>query len=321
MKSTRVTSSLTAAAAITVAIVGAPVASADVVTTTLGQQADLVDGDVIQSWTVSDLRASTDVIPYSVRGTLWEATASDEAMQGNAIPIVSNFNARAGNGETYRVLFGVATPQGVNPATLTQGQVTKGKVYFDVTGDSPDSVVYRSGGDDRVLWKQPPPSNRQTPPARRSATPVPARRAATPAPAAAPTPVPAVVADDAPLPEGSQGTPLPEDTPAAPVPASSQGTPLPEDAPAAPVPESRHGTPLPDDAPAAPVPAGSQGTPLPENTAAAPVPESRHGTQLPRSAQGTPLPEIAEEALPEGDPVPAGMQESPVPTTTPVPLP
>ena len=46
----------------------------------------------------------------------------------------SDFNARARNGETYRVLFGAATPQGVNPATIAQGQQTTGKLYFDVTG-------------------------------------------------------------------------------------------------------------------------------------------------------------------------------------------
>jgi len=49
------------------------------------------------------------------------------------------------NGETYRVLFGAATPQGVNPATIAQGQQTTGKLYFDVTGAEPDSVVYNAG--------------------------------------------------------------------------------------------------------------------------------------------------------------------------------
>jgi hypothetical protein len=67
--------------------------------------------------------------------------ATDQAIQGAATPIVSNLNARAQSGQTYRAQFGVATPQGVNPATLGPGEETTGKVYFDVTGDKPDSVV------------------------------------------------------------------------------------------------------------------------------------------------------------------------------------
>ena len=136
MKITATTTVLATAA--TVGIIGAPLASAeDVTTTTVGSQNKLTDGDVVQGWTISDLRPSSDAIPYPVAGALWEATATDEAIQGAATPIVSNLNARTGNGQTYRVLFGVATPQGVNPATIGQGDKTTGKVYFDVTGDAP----------------------------------------------------------------------------------------------------------------------------------------------------------------------------------------
>jgi hypothetical protein len=75
-------------------------------------------------------------------------TATDEALEGSATPIVSNLNARSKSGETYRALFQVATSEGVNPTTLAQGQKTSGKVYFDVTGDGPESVVYNAGGRD-----------------------------------------------------------------------------------------------------------------------------------------------------------------------------
>src|SRR6185369_6090494 len=105
------------------------------------------------------------------RGTLWEATATDEAIQGSVTPIVSNLNARAANGDNYRVLFQVATPQGVNPATLAQGQKTTGKVYFDVTGATPDSVVYNAGGRDLLLWLQPAPAPQQA----GASSPAPAR--------------------------------------------------------------------------------------------------------------------------------------------------
>ena len=156
----KITSALAAAAAIaaagSVGIIGAPNAAADdTSTTTIGSQAKLVDGNVVQGWTITGLKTSSDPIPYPVAGTLWEATATDEAIQGGATPIVSNLNARARSGQTYRALFGVATPQGVNPSTLAPGEKTTGKVYFDVTGETPDSVVYNAGGQDLLVWVQP----------------------------------------------------------------------------------------------------------------------------------------------------------------------
>lgn len=46
--------------------------SAEVGSHGLGSQATLVNGDVVQGWTVSDLKPSTDSIPYPVAGTLWK---------------------------------------------------------------------------------------------------------------------------------------------------------------------------------------------------------------------------------------------------------
>jgi hypothetical protein len=274
----------TVATAGAVALVSAPISSAeDVTTTTVGSQAKLVDGNVIQGWTISDLRPTSDEIPYPVAGTLWEATATDEAIQGSAIPIVSNLNARAHSGQTYRVLFGVATPQGVNPATLGEGQQTTGKVYFDVTGDAPDAVVYSAGGQDLLAWAQAAPAPRRsgtqhpTPPARSQASPTPAASPATPAPAA----------------PAAQGT--------TPAPAAPAATPVPA-APGAPLPASAEA------APGAPLPAGSQGTPLPASSQGTPVPAGSQGTPLPAGSQGTPA-----LAGVEGTPAPAG--------TTPTPLP
>lgn len=83
-----------AAAAAALAIIGAPVAAADTTTTTtLGSQGQLVNGAVVQAWTVADLKPSTDVIPYPVRGALWEATATDTAVAGTVTPIVSNLRS------------------------------------------------------------------------------------------------------------------------------------------------------------------------------------------------------------------------------------
>jgi Domain of unknown function (DUF1942) len=287
VKITSTTTLLTAAATVATAgavgLISAPISSAeDVTTTTVGSQAKLVDGNVIQGWTISDLRPSSDEIPYPVAGTLWEATATDEAIQGSATPIVSNLNARARSGQTYRVLFGVATPQGVNPATLPQGQETTGKVYFDVTGDAPDAVVYSAGGQDLLAWAQAAPTPRRsgtqrwTPPARSQASPAPAATPANPAPAAAPgapgtTPAPAAPA----------ATHVPA-APGAPLPASAEA------APGAALPAGSQGTPLPAGSQGTPLPAGSQGTPAAAGVEAAPVPAGMTPTPLPPASQGTP---------------------------------
>lgn len=293
MKIASVTSVLACtSAALAVGLLSAPAAAADLETTTFGDHAELVDNGVVQAWVVSDLRRSSDVIDYPVHGTLWEATATDVAVVGTVTPVVSNFNARAADGATYRVLFGAATPLGVNPATLAQGQHTTGKLYFDVIGTAPESVVYNSMGTDRAVWVAPPPPPPTTgagewnPPAGTQTRPadtagvdgadvgeipaLEAEGAGVEAGDAVPT--------DA-LPTGSQGTPV-EAAPAAtggsegtPIAEGSQGTPVePSAAPVSPAPESAAAgaTPQPET-----TPAGSQGTPAtaaPTTTVIAPPP-------------------------------------------------
>lgn len=249
----------TIAAAGSIGLLGAPAALADPTTQNLGSQGELVDaaGDIVQGWTVSDLKVSTDTIPHPVSGTLWEATATDQAIQGGVTPIVSNFNARARNGETYRVLFGAATSQGVNPATLAQGGKTSGKIYFDVTGAAPDSVVYNAGGEDLLVWVQAPASTgsgsgTRWSPGYSSGSGT-SSSTTTATPSTTPAAEPAAV-EGSPKPEateGSQGTPLP---------AGSQGTPLPEGTTATPA--GSQGTPLP---------AGTEGQPLPAGTPSSPA--------------------------------------------------
>lgn len=211
MKNTALSTAIaTTAAALAIGFAGAPAASAEVATTTLGSAAALVDGGVTQSWTVTGLRPSSDVIPYPVQGRLWEATATGTAIAGDVQPVVSNFNARANNGDTYRVLFEVATPQGVNPAVLAPGQQTSGRLYFDVTGADPDSVVYNSLGTDLLLWVQPPPT---TPgsgwtPGAPATTPAGTGSAEAPEGAPAPEAVPGSSTGTPIVEGGSQGTPI-----------------------------------------------------------------------------------------------------------------
>ena len=231
LKITTITTALASAAtAGAVGTVGAPIASAeDVTTESIGSQAKLNDGNVVQGWTISNLKPSGDAIPYPVSGTLWEATATDEAIQGSATPIVSNLNARTNDGQTYRALFGVATPEGVNPSTLAQGQKTSGKVYFDVTGTSPNSVVYNAAGQDMLAWVQSASSPSQaggqwTPTPRSQTTTAPAGTQTTPQAANPMTPVPTA----------AEGAPAPAAAGMAPAPAGSQGTPPPAPSPATP---------------------------------------------------------------------------------------
>ncbi|UUO02506.1 DUF1942 domain-containing protein [Mycolicibacterium novocastrense] len=295
MKISKISSMLAATA--TAGFIAAPLASAEpeatqpevtqtgptVHTQTLGSQARLVDGAVIQGWTITNLMPSSDVIPFPVTGTLWEATATDQAIQGSVTPIVANLVARTADGQTYRSLFEVATPQGVNPSTLAQGQETSGKVYFDVTGAAPDRVVYNAGGQDLLVWTKPAASSStstsspstsygtgSTAPAEAPATEAPEGTTAAPE---GTTDAPAATAAEAP--EGSQGTPIAE---------GSQGTPLPE---------GSHGTPIaPAQPEGAPAPAAqgtpaqpAQGTPAPAGTEGVPQPAGSQGTRCPRATR------------------------------------
>ncbi|MEH3142175.1 MAG: MPT63 family protein [Mycobacterium kyogaense] len=282
---------IAAAAATALGVFGAPIASADAEVQYLGQPGELVNGSVVQHWTITGLKPSSDAIPYQPAGTLWEATATDEAIAGSVTPVVSNLNARARNGETYRVLFTVATPQGVNPSTLAQGEKTSGKIYFDVTGEKPDSVFYSDGGPDQLLlWVEPPPppapstggyrgpassgsssSGSASSGAAENEAPETAPTSTTPTPGAAPA---SATETPTPVPAGSAGTPLPQGSSGTPLPAGSAGTPVPADAaPASPAPVPAAVSPAPAPAPAAvsPAPQGSSGTPLPAGSSGTPA--------------------------------------------------
>lgn len=289
------------AAAGAVGIASASIASADegavASTQSLGSQAHIVNGANVQGWTVSGLKPSSDAIPYHVQGTLWEATATDEAIQGAVTPIVSNFNARSSSGQTYRALYQVATPEGVNPATLAQGDKTTGKIYFDVTGDTPNSVVFTDAADnDLATWV---PSESQG----RSGGSTSSRAANSNIPAQTGTPGAAAPASN-PAAGGSQGTPIPAGTPGNPPAAGSGVAPVPAGSPAAPgaagtpAAPGTVGTPAAPGAagtPAAPGTAGTSaepgtaGTPAAPGTAGAPESPGTAGSpEAPSGSQGTP---------------------------------
>lgn len=117
-----------------------------------GTQETLIDGVVETGYTVAGLSPSSDTIPYPISGQLYESTVTVDAVRGWANPVIPFFNARAESGQNYRVLANVWTPPGVSGAAVPQGGTSSGKIYFDVVGDVPNSVVYNDGVQDLMVW-------------------------------------------------------------------------------------------------------------------------------------------------------------------------
>ena len=140
---------------VAVALVSAPAASAWPSTGGWGTAQKLYDGagTLVQTWTVKDLKKSSDPISYPQQvGDLWEANVTVDADQGNIQPIIPFFNARSTSGANYREIWWVPTAQGVNPGVIPSGGQTVGKLYFDVYGDAPSSVVYDNGVQPLLVW-------------------------------------------------------------------------------------------------------------------------------------------------------------------------
>ncbi len=112
---------------------------------------DIVTG-AETGYTVAGLSPSTDTIPYPVSGQLYESTVTVDAVRGSAAPVIPFFNARAESGANYRVLANVFTPQGLSGAAVPPGGESSGKIYFDVVGEVPNSVVYSDGAQDYLAW-------------------------------------------------------------------------------------------------------------------------------------------------------------------------
>jgi hypothetical protein len=91
---------------------------------------DLATGAPMITYTVHGLNPSSDAVFHN--GQLYEAAVTVDG----GIPIVPLFNARAESGQNYRVIGGGAP----------------GKLYFDVVGDTPNSVVYNDGVQDLLTW-------------------------------------------------------------------------------------------------------------------------------------------------------------------------
>ena len=100
-------------------------------------------------YTVKNLRPSRDPVPYPVAGRLYEANVTTNAVVGTVFPQIGNFVARTPGGADYRVLSNVSTLSG---GPLGQGDMASGKLYFDVVGENPDSVIYNADTQDLLGW-------------------------------------------------------------------------------------------------------------------------------------------------------------------------
>ena len=118
-----------------------------------GATEQLVDGPMVTAYTVDNLQASTGTIPgYAPQGHLWQADITARSTSGTVTPLIADFNARSAGGQTYRVIDTVPAPDGINPSPLVQGSQAQGKIYFDVTGQPPNGVVYNDGVADVLIW-------------------------------------------------------------------------------------------------------------------------------------------------------------------------
>jgi uncharacterized protein DUF1942 len=126
-----------ASVAIGIAVSTAIPASAATNIKEFGQPESFKDayGNPMITYTVQGLRPSSDAVFHN--GRLYEANVTNEG----GVPLAVMFNARAQSGQNYRIVGG-----GI-----------PGKIYFDVVGDTPNSVVYSDGVQDLLVWVSPKP--------------------------------------------------------------------------------------------------------------------------------------------------------------------
>jgi Domain of unknown function (DUF1942) len=150
---TSVKTALGAAGIAAVGVFTAASASASPIIQGLGTSETLIDGPLVSAYTVSNLQPANVMIPgYTPTGQLWQADVNVRANSGMVTPVVSNFNARTADNQTYRVITTSPTPDSLSPAPISQGGQASGKIYFDVTGAPPTNVVYNDGIQDVLVW-------------------------------------------------------------------------------------------------------------------------------------------------------------------------
>jgi hypothetical protein len=99
-------------------------------------------------YTVTNFGPST--APVGHAGTLYEATLTVQAFGSAVNPNIERFLTRAESGIGNPVILNA--PGGIGGGQLPPGGSTNGKLYFDVFGDAPNSVVYNDGTRDILAW-------------------------------------------------------------------------------------------------------------------------------------------------------------------------
>lgn len=113
-----------------------------------GQSAEITDNGGVIDYTVAKVQ------PSGHNDGIWYSEVTAKSVQGTVTPVIANFNARAGDSETYWVMKGNEV-DGLPDTPIAQGTETTGRLYFDVRdGAAPDSVVYRdAAGVEKAIWK------------------------------------------------------------------------------------------------------------------------------------------------------------------------
>ncbi|WP_445169629.1 DUF1942 domain-containing protein [Mycolicibacterium sp. Dal123E01] len=86
-------------------------------------------------YAVGKLVPSSDPVPHN--GTLYAAKLMVDGFGGNYPAFIERFGARAESGDLYPSIWGASN---------------LGKLYFDVVGPIPNSVVFTDGGRDILAW-------------------------------------------------------------------------------------------------------------------------------------------------------------------------
>jgi hypothetical protein len=107
-----------------------------------------IPGVPVIGYTVTNFGPSTAPVPHN--GKLYEATLNVAAFGVAVDPKIQGFMVRAESGDGDPVLLNA--PGGINSGQLPPGGNTTGKLYFDVIGDTPNSVVWNDGTRDILAW-------------------------------------------------------------------------------------------------------------------------------------------------------------------------
>jgi hypothetical protein len=86
-------------------------------------------------YAVGKLVPSSDPVPHN--GTLYSAKLVVDGLGGSYPPFIERFGARAESGDFYPSIWGASNV---------------GKLYFDVVGPIPNSVVFNDGTRDLLAW-------------------------------------------------------------------------------------------------------------------------------------------------------------------------